>query len=160
MDPENVPMRVKLAEVYVRLGKKKEAWEIFSAAAEALRARGALAAAEDILKRMLVLDPGNSHVLLLRGRAALESDDPKKAIGYLEKTADLDSHPEGVRDLLKAYLQIGDLTKAPPIAENLLSVHNDSEGRFLFPAGSARLGQYPRPLNVYPAHALRLLVTR
>src|SRR6202521_5238202 len=55
MDPENVPMRVKLAEVYVRLGKKKEAWEIFSAAAEALRARGSAAAAEDILKRMLVL---------------------------------------------------------------------------------------------------------
>jgi tetratricopeptide (TPR) repeat protein len=33
MDPENVPMRVKLAEVYVRLGKKKEAWDIFCAAA-------------------------------------------------------------------------------------------------------------------------------
>ena len=128
MDPENVPMRVKLAEVYVRLGKKKEAWEIFSAAAESLRARGSLAAAEDVLKRMLVLDPGNGYVLLLRGKAALESDDPKNAIEYLEKTSDLDSHPEGLRDLLKAYLQIGDLTKAAPIAEKLLTVHNDPEG--------------------------------
>ena len=68
MDPENVPMRIKLAEVYVRLGKKKEAWEIFSAAAESLRARGSMAAAEDVLKRMLMLDPGNGYVLLLRGR--------------------------------------------------------------------------------------------
>ena len=159
MDPENVPMRVKLAEVYVRLGKKKEAWEIFSAAAEALRARGALAAAEDILKRMLVLDPDNSHVLLLRGKAALESDDPKKAIVYLEKTADLDSHPEGLRDLLKAYLQIGDLTQAAPIAEKLLTVHNDSEGMFLLAEGSARLGQYSQALDVYTAHADRLLAT-
>ncbi len=159
MDPENVPMRVKLAEVYVRLGKKKEAWEIFSAAAEALRARGSLAAAEDILKRMLVLDPGNSYVLLMRGRAALESDDPQKAIGYLEKTADLDSHPEGLRDLLKAYLQIGDLTQAAPIAEKLLTVHNDSEGMFLLAEGSARLGQYSQALDVYTAHADRLLAT-
>ncbi len=159
MDPENVPMRVKLAEVYVRLGKKKEAWEIFSAAAEALRARGALAEAENILKRMLVLDPSNSHVLLLRGKAALESDDPKKAIEYLEKTADLDSHPEGLRDLLKAYLQIGDLTKAAPIAEKLLSVHNDSEGMFLLAEGSARLGQYSQALEVYTGHADRLLAT-
>jgi pilus assembly protein FimV len=159
MDPENVPMRVKLAEVYVRLGKKKEAWEIFSAAAEALRARGSLAASEDILKRMLVLDPGNSHVLLLRGKAALESDDPKKAIEYLEKTADLDSHPEGLRDLLKAYLQIGDLTKADPIAEKLLSVHNDSEGLFLLAEASARLGQYRQALEVYTVHADRLLAT-
>ncbi len=75
MDPENVPMRIKLAEVYVRLGKKKEAWEIFSAAAESLRARGSLPAAEDVLKRMLTLDPGNSYVLLLRGRAAVEADE-------------------------------------------------------------------------------------
>ena len=159
MDPENVPMRVKLAEVYVRLGKKKEAWEIFSAAAEALRARGSLAEAENILKRMLVLDPSNSYVLLLRGKAALESDDPKNAIEYLEKTADLDSHPEGLRDLLKAYLQIGDLTKAAPIAEKLLTVHNDSEGMFLLAEGSARLGQYSQALEVYTRHADRLLAT-
>jgi len=159
MDPENVPMRVKLAEVYVRLGKKKEAWEIFSAAAEALRARGSLAAAEDILKRMLVLDPGNGYVLLLRGKAALESDDPKSAIGYLEKAPDLDSHPEGLCALLKAYLQTGNSTKATPIAEKLLTVHNDSEGMFLLAEGCARLGQYHEALDVYTRYADRLLAT-
>ena len=159
MDSENVPMRVKLAEVYVRLGKKKEAWEIFSAAAESLRSRGLLAAAEDILKRMLVLDPGNSYVLLLRGKAALESDDPKNAIEYLEKAPDIDSHPEGLRDLLKAYLQIGTLPKAAPIAEKLLTVHNDPEGLFLLAEGCARLGQYHEALDVYTRHADRLLAT-
>ena len=159
MDPENVPMRVKLAEVYVRLGKKKEAWEIFSAAAESLRGRGSLAAAEDILKRMLVLDPGNGYVLLLRGKAALESDDPKGAIGYLEKAPDLDSHPEALRDLLKAYLQTGNSTKATPLAEKLLTVHNDSEGLFLLAEGCARLGQYHDALDVYTRHADRLLAT-
>ena len=159
MDAENVPMRVKLAEVYVRLGKKKEAWEIFSAVAESLRSRGSLAAAEDILKRMLVLDPGNSYVLLLRGKAALESDDPKNAIEYLEEAPDLDSHPEGLRDLLKAYLQIGTSTEAVPIAEKLLTVHNDPEGVFLLAEGCARLGQYHQALDVYTRHADRLLAT-
>ncbi len=159
MDPENVPMRVKLAEVYVRLGKKKEAWEIFSAAAESLRSRGSLAAAEDVLKRMLALDPGNGYVLLLRGKAALEADDPKNAIAYLEKTSDLDSHPEGLRDLLKAYLQTGNLAKAAPIAEKLLTVHNDPEGLLLLAEGSVRLGQCPQALDVYTRHADRLLAT-
>ena len=159
MDPENVPMRIKLAEVYVRLGKKKEAWEIFSAAAESLRARGSLAAAEDVLKRMLVLDPGNSYVLLLRGKAALESDDPKSAIEYLEKAADLDSHPEGLRDLLKAYLAGRGLDKSAPIAEKLLTVHNDPEGLFLLAEGCARLGQYREALDIYTRHADRLLAT-
>jgi len=159
MDPENVPMRVKLAEVYVRLGKKKEAWEIFSAAAESLRARGSLAAAEDILQRMLVLDPGNSYVLLMRGRAALDSDDPKAAIQYLERAADIDSHPEGLRDLLKAYVESGDLSKCAPLAEKLLTVHNDPEGLFLLAEGAARLGYYNKSLEIYSAHAERLLAT-
>ena len=157
MDPENVPMRIKLAEVYVKLGKKKEAWEIFGAAAEALRARGSMPAAEDILQRMLVLDPGNSGVLLLRGRAALESDDPKAAIGFLEKAGDIDSHPEGLRDLLKAYLENGDLEKCAPLAEKLLTVHNDLEGLFLLGEGAARLGHYDEALEIYTKHADRLL---
>ena len=159
MDPENVSMRVKLAEVYIKLGKKKEAWEIFSAAAESLRARGSLAAAEDILQRMLVLEPGNSYVLLLRGRAALESDDAKNAIQFLEKASDLDSHPEGLRDLLKAYVQTGNLAQATPLAEKLLTVHNDAEGLFLLAEGSARMGQYHEALEVYSRHADRLLAT-
>jgi len=159
MDPENVPMRVKLAEVYVRLEKKKEAWEIYSAVAESLRSRGSLPAAEDILKRMLALDPGNSYVLLLRGKSTLESGDPKGAIGYLEKASDLDSHPDGLRDLLKAYLQVGNLTKGAPIAEKLLMVHNDPEGLFLLAEGCARLGQYQEALDIYTRHADRLLAT-
>jgi len=157
MDPENVPMRVKLAEVYLRLGKKKDAWEIFSAAAEALRTRGSLSAAEDILQRMLTLDPGNSYALLLRGRAALESDDPKKAIQYLEKAGDIDSHPDGLRDLLKAYLQAGQISKAAPIADKLLSVHNSPEGLFLVAEGHTQAGQYQPGLEVYTRNADRLL---
>jgi tetratricopeptide (TPR) repeat protein len=159
MDPENVAMRVKLAEVYVRLGKKTEAWEIFSAAAESARSKGSLAASEEILQRMLVLDPGNSYVLLLRGRAALEADDPKKAVQFLEKASDLDSHPEGLRDLLKAYLQTGKLAQAAPLADKLLSVHNDPEGLFLLAEGCTHAGQYEQAIGVYTQHADRLLAT-
>ncbi len=159
MDPENVPMRIKLAEVYLKRGKKQEAWEIFSAAAEALRARGSMAAAEDILQRMLSLDPGNSYVLLLRGRSALEGGDHQKAIEYLEKASDIDSHPEGLRDLLKAYLQAGELEKATPLAEKLLTVHNDSEGLFLLAEASARYGHPGEALEIYSRHADRMLAT-
>jgi len=159
MDPENVSMRIKLAEVYVRLGKKTDAWQIFSAAAEALRAKGSLSAAEEILQRMLTLDPGNSYVLLLRGRAALEGDDPKKAIQFLEKVADIDSHPEGLRDLLKAYLQTGNLAQATPLADKLLSVHNDPEGLFVLAEGCTHAGQYHQALDIYSQHADRLLAT-
>src|SRR3974390_1227563 len=52
MDPENSSMRVRLAEVYVRLGKKTEAWQIFTTAAESLRSKGSLSAADEVLQRM------------------------------------------------------------------------------------------------------------
>src|SRR5580698_8444261 len=125
MDPENVAMRTRLAEVYIRLGKKNEAWQIFSAAAETLRAKGSLPAAEEVLQRMLTLDPGNSYALLLRGRNAFDSGDMAAAIECLEKVADLDSNPDGLRTLLQAYVQSGRLAEAGTLAGKLLSVHND-----------------------------------
>src|ERR1700704_1338216 len=102
MDPENTAMRVRLAEVYVRLGKKTEAWQIFSAAAETMRSKGSLGGAEEVLKRMLTLDPANSYALLMQGRNLLESGDAEGAITCLQKVGDLDSNPDGLRDLLKA----------------------------------------------------------
>ena len=158
MDPENVPMRVRLAEVYIRLGKKNDAWEIFSAAAESLRARGSLAAAEDILQRMLALDPGNSYVLLMRARTALESDDSKKAaIQYFEKVADLDSHPDGMRDLLKAYLSVGKLNSAAPLADKLSTVHNDMDGIVAMADALMHNGGYQQALDLINQHADRML---
>ena len=83
MDPENVAMRTRLAEVYVRLNKKTEAWQLFAAAADSLRGRGQLGPAEEILNRMLTLDPSNSHALLLRGRNAFDSSDMPPAAAWI-----------------------------------------------------------------------------
>src|SRR5438445_8233037 len=102
MDPENSTMRIRLAEVYVRLGKKTEAWQIFSAAAESLRSKGSLPAAEEVLQRMLKLDPGNAYALLMQGKNQLESGDASGAVRTLSKVSDIDSNPEGLCDLIQA----------------------------------------------------------
>src|SRR5579885_2909648 len=73
MDPENVQMRMRLAEAYVKMGKKDDAWQLLSTAAEALRSKGQLTAANEILQRMLKLDPENSYALILRGRTSVEA---------------------------------------------------------------------------------------
>src|ERR1700739_2911027 len=125
MDPENSGMRVRLAEVYLRLNKKTEAWQIFSAAAESLRAKGSLSGAEEILQRMLKLDPGNTYALLMQGKNMMESGDAAGAVATLQKISDIDSNPDGLRDLLKAYLQTGQLSDAGAVAGKLQTVHND-----------------------------------
>jgi tetratricopeptide (TPR) repeat protein len=157
MDPENVNMRVRLAEVYIRLGKKTEAWQIFSSAAESLRAKGSLSGAEEILQRMIALDPGNPYALQMQAKNLLESGDAEGAIAAFHKIADIDSNPDGLRDLLKAYLQTGRLSDAGAIANKLLTVHNDLTAISSFADALMQAGQYENALQVYDQHAERLL---
>ncbi|HEY1677078.1 MAG TPA: tetratricopeptide repeat protein, partial [Candidatus Sulfotelmatobacter sp.] len=157
MDPENSTMRVKLAEVYVRLGKKTEAWQIFSAAAESLRSKGSLNAAEEVLQRMLTLDPGNAYALLMQGKNLVESGDAAGAVAILQKVSDIDSNPDGLRDLLKAYLLTGQLSDAGTIANKLLTVHNDLQAIASFADALMQAGQYENALQVFDQHAERML---
>jgi len=159
MDPENIAMRKRLAEVYLRLNKKTEAWEILSSAAESLRSRGALAQAEEILQGMLTLDPGNSYALLLRGRNAFESGDIAGAVQHLEKVADLDSHPDGLRLLLQAYLQTGRFPEAGTLATKLFTVHNDSAAITSYIDALMAANHHEEALQVYQQYAERLLAT-
>jgi tetratricopeptide (TPR) repeat protein len=159
MDPENTAMRVRLAEVYVRLGKKTEAWQIFSAAAETMRSKGSLSGAEEVLRRMLTIDPSNSYALLMQGRNLLESGDAEAAITCLQKVGDIDSNPDGLRDLLKAYLHVGRLSDAGTLANKLLTVHNDLAAISGFADALMQAGQYENALLVYDQHSERLLST-
>jgi tetratricopeptide (TPR) repeat protein len=157
MDPDNVPMRTRLAEVYLRLGKKPDAWQILIAAAESLRARGQLAAADEILQRMLKLEPGNSYALVLRGRAALDAGDPKAAIESLSKVADLDTNPEGLRTLFQAYLKTKDFAAAGPLAAKLAKVHDDDAAIREYSDALLEAQRYREALEVYQQNADRLL---
>lgn len=157
MDPENTAMRLKLAEVYVRLGKKTEAWQIFSAVAEALRSKGSLPQAEEVLQRMLKLDPGNSYALLMQARNLLEAGDADAAIEALQKVPDLDSNPEGLRDLLNAYLKTGRLSDAGTLATKLQAVHNDLSAISTLADALMQAGQFENALQLYDQHADRLL---
>jgi tetratricopeptide (TPR) repeat protein len=157
MDPENSKMRVQLAEVYVRLGKKAEAWQIFTAAAESMRAKGSLSGTEEILQRMLTLDPGNNYALLMQSKNLLESGDAAAAVAALQKVPDIDSNADGLRDLLKAYLQTGQLSEAGTAAGKLLTIHNDLTAISSFADALMQAGQYENALQLFDQHADRLL---
>src|SRR5205809_4658555 len=111
MDPENTAMRMRLAEAYIRLGKKTEAMQIFASAADTLRSRGQPNAIEEIVQRMLKLDPGNSYALLLRGRSALDAGDVAGAIKNLEKVADLDTTRMGSAPSCKPISRVEECRK-------------------------------------------------
>ena len=84
------------------------------------------------------------------------------AIKNLEKVADLDSHPDGLRALMQAYLQSGRLPEAGTLAAKLCTVHNDtgaitSYADALMAAGQLRRGSagLPAVLRSPGGHGLR-----
>ena len=159
MDPENVAMRTRLAEVYVRMGKKTEAWEIFATAAESLRSRGALGAAGEIVQRMLTLDPKNSSALLLRGRLAYDSGNIAEAIRDLEKVADLDNHADGLHTLFQAYIKTGRIPEAGTLAAKLASVHNDIAAVAAYAQALLQADHHEKALQVYQEYSDRLFAS-
>src|SRR3984957_12656105 len=58
---------------------------------------------------------------------------------------------------MNAYLQAGELEKATPLAEKLLTVHNDAEGLFLLAEASSRFGPPAAALEIYSQQADRML---
>src|SRR5437588_1677317 len=159
MDPDNVPMRVRLAEAYIRMGKKDDAWQLLTAAAEGLRSKGQLAAADEILQRMLKLDPENSYARVLRGRAAAEKGDYNATIQALAKVSDLDNNADGLKALFQAYLHTNRVDDAIGLAAKLANVHDDVSS--LFECGTALAeGQRAREaVQLYDQFADRLLRT-
>ncbi len=157
LDPENAAMQAKLADLYVKLGNKEEARNIFFGAAESLFRRGAMEAADEALGRVLALDPGHTPSMMLRGQIAAETGNAEKAIQYLDKVPDLDSQPEALRALLRVHLQLGNNSEALPIATKLLNVHNDLSGVITCGDGLMAAGQHEAALRLYDRYADRLL---
>jgi tetratricopeptide (TPR) repeat protein len=125
LDPENAAMQAKLADLYMKLGKKEDALKIYSSAAEALYARGSMEAAAEALNKVITLDPSNAGGLLLRGMIAADSGDHVSAIQYLELVPDLNSRPDTLRALLRARIESDNIEGADALAQTLLDRHND-----------------------------------
>jgi tetratricopeptide (TPR) repeat protein len=157
LDPENSTMQSKLADLYVKLGKKDEARNIFFNAAQSLYARGAFDAADEACGRVLTLDPGNADSLMLRGQIAADSGDGASAVRHLEQIPNLDSRPDALRALIRAHLLLNQGTQAEPIANKLLAVHNDISGLTLYGDSLMAAGDLEKAIALYDQYADKLL---
>src|SRR5499427_9156737 len=157
LDPENTVTQTKLADLYMKLGKKAEARNIYYTAAEALYARGLYDQANEALTRILALDPDNQQAILLRGKIAAESGDSPSAVKYLGQLPNLDSHPDGLRAMLDANLQSGNAEGAETVAAKLLSVHSDLSGITTLAEWYVANNQAASALKLFERHEDRLL---
>ncbi|MGB9104875.1 MAG: tetratricopeptide repeat protein [Terriglobales bacterium] len=149
LDPENAAMQSKLADLYIRMGKKEDAKEIYFRAAESLYQRAAMDAADEALGRILSIDPANARALLKRGLVAVDSGDGAGAIRHLECIPHIDSNPDALGILLRAYLQVKDLVNAETVARNLVAQHKDFSGIQALAETRMATGSYQESLALY-----------
>lgn len=157
LDPENTAMQTRLADLFTKLGRREDARSIFLTAAQSLHQRGALDAADEALKKVISLDPNNADALLLRGKIAADSGDSTSASKYLERLHDLDSRPDALRALLNAKLQARRYDEARPLAQKLVSLHNDPSGIMMMAEALMAAGEFEHALGVYSDHSDRFL---
>ena len=120
LDPENLSLQTKLAELYLRLSRNAQAGDLLLRLAENSLRRGLLDGAQQALTRLDTLLANDPRVLELKGRLALQRGNPAQAAEFLEKLPALRSTESGLQLLSNAYLQSGAIEKALPVARKLL----------------------------------------
>ena len=121
LDPENLSLQTKLAELYLRLARNTQASDLLLRMAENALRRGLLDGADQALNRLQTMLPDDPKVLELKGRVALQRGNPAQAAEFLENLLALQSSESGLRLLADVYLQSGQIEKALPVARKLLA---------------------------------------
>ena len=149
LDPENAAMQTKLADLYIRMGKKEDAKQIYFRAADSLYQRAAMDAADEALGRILSIDPTNSRALLKRGQIALDAGNAAAALRHLERISNLDDNPDALSVVLRARMQAGQQAESEALARKLATAHKDLSGLVAYAEWLVSTGAWEQGLAMY-----------
>jgi tetratricopeptide (TPR) repeat protein len=160
LDPDNTAMQQKLADLYIKLGKKNEAVSIYLTAAQNLYIKQAMDAAEEACSKVLHIEKDNVEAKILKGTIAAESGDGKTAYECLKGIANLDSRPEALRSMLRAQIALKHLDEAAPIVTKLVTVHNDLSGVGWYAEALLNENRWAEGVAVYEEYADKVLAAQ
>ena len=126
MNPDQVMIRVKIAEVAAQAGLTAEAVEEFGHAAEELEGQGRIDDFLRVAERLLQLQPDN---LALGKRAAvryMERGNPKAALAKLQACFNADAKDgETLQLLANSFAELGQTTKTVTVLRELAKVQEE-----------------------------------
>jgi tetratricopeptide (TPR) repeat protein len=160
LDPDNTAMQQKLADLYIKLGKKNEAVSIYLTAAQNLYIKQAMDAAEQACSKVLYIEKDNVEAKILKGTIAAESGDGHTAYECLKGIANLDSRPDALRSMLRAQIALKHLDEAGPIVSKLVIVHNDLSGVSWYADALLAENRFADGVGVYEQYADKVLAAQ
>ena len=146
VEPDNLRVQARLAELYLVIGQDKEAAEVYLSSARRLLDRNEHAEAEKFADRVLKSDPHHSGALTLKARALAAAGKRAEAATLLESLPELDADPEAAALLVDQYLQRGQPAHAVTLAHRVFQRNPKSYelayrvGRSLLDAGELDAG--------------------
>ena len=121
VEPDNLRVQMRLAELYNVMGQKKEAAQTYLAYSQRLFDRGESDEAVKLIERALEVDPGNAAALLLKSKALSQSGKSAPAIAILESHPEANAGGEVTNMLLDMELKAGQIQKAADRARKQLA---------------------------------------
>lgn len=126
LDPSNLAVRTKIAEIFLKEGLKREAIEEYNKVAVAHLKAGERGKAEDIYKLILKLEPNNVSAIAEIGRFHLESGHVEEAIGYGKNAFELSpDSPEVLSLLVDSYNKARMYDEAEALVTRILKSNPD-----------------------------------
>ncbi len=115
-EPDNLRVHMRLADLYLALGQKKEAAATFLDCAEREFDRGDTQEAKKLADRALESDPTLTSAVLVKARAFIAAEDHVGAAELLQKLPNLDSGGDVTALLIEEHLRAGNPSRAAEIA--------------------------------------------
>ena len=118
-EPDNLRVQLRLAELHLSMGQKKESVETFHNAMQKVLEQGDHAEAIRLADRILQLDPAHQPTFVLKVRALTVAGKGAEAGKLLETLPDRDEGGETTTMLLTLYMNSGQPVQAATLAEKV-----------------------------------------
>lgn len=119
VEPDNLRLQVRLADLYHAMGQDKDAVQAYTAAAERVLGRGDHAESEKLADKALKLASHDQQALAIKARAVAAAGRRVEATELLEKMPGLESGGETATLLMDQYLRAQDWPAAVALAERV-----------------------------------------
>lgn len=130
LDPDNVPSRLKLADLYIREGLNAEAAAEFTKAAENHKRNGRTDDYLRVAERLSALQPDNLQLAKELAEAYLQKNDQKRALAKLQVCFKADNRDiETLRLLAIAFQGLGQMSKTISVYKELARAYQDKNFR-------------------------------
>ena len=161
LEPDNITVQNRLADLYQRLGKKGEAVSIYLGAAERLIQRDDYLEAAKLIDKALATNAKNVTGQMLKARCELQLGQAEEALRRLQAIPNYEEEGPVVDVLLEAFMAMDRFDDARSLASHVLAAHPERyNGVFAIAVHQVERGEHEGALELLAGIAATMVAQR